>query len=271
MAKSIKELKLEEAQELLSFIGIEDAEKFKDEFNSKFFTKETAVANEDIARAITGKRMKTVESSFLELAKLVDPTVTKAKLGEKPIEENIAEFVPLFSGRFGELETRAKEGNDKRVNDLEKQLQDREKSLTAYKELADKTASEFEGYKAETANSIKSYKIKHQYEALKSQLPWVDDVTDVQRIGFDTFVQSNYQLDLDEKDNLIVKDKDGKPVQSKQKAAMADPMEILDTILDANKLKKNNNVKQNNRIFTQREEPKSGRQLSKDYLSRLPK
>lgn len=270
MAKSIKDLKLEEAQELLSYIGIEDAEKFKDEFNARFFTKEAALTNDEIRKTIVGKRMTEIEGAVLKLGKLVMPDITRSKLSEKAIEENIEELAGAFGSKFTELQELAKAGNDKRVNDLEKQLEDREKSAKAYKELADKIAGEYEGYKTETANSIKSYKINHQYEQLKSQLPWVDDVTDVQRIGFDTFVKSNYQLDLDEKDNLIVKDKDGKPVQSKQKAAMADPMEILDSILDSNKLKKNNNGKQIIRNFTEnRQTEGNGRKLPSTYLDRV--
>lgn len=271
MAK-IKDLKLEEAQELLTFLGIEDSENFKENFSQKFFTKETALASDEIKKAIVGKRMTEIEGSLLKLGKIVDPELTRSKLGEKQIEENIEGFMELFSNKFTELETKASTGNDKKVNDLERMLQDKDKSLLSYKELAEKEAAEKERVVSEYQNGMKSYKINHQFEQYKNKLSWIDEPTDVQRIGFDTKISTSYKFDLDEKDNLVILSADGKPIPSKVKGgAMADPLEILDFELDQNKLKKNNNAKVNSSIFVQpvRQEQSNGKKLPAEYLKRI--
>lgn len=271
MAK-IKDLKLEEAQELLSFLGIEESENFKETFGQKFFTKETALASDEIKKAVTGKRMQEIESSLLKLGKIVDPELTRSKLSERQIEENIDELMGKFTDRFTQLESKASEGNDKRVNDLERMLQDKDKSLLSYKESWEKEAAERGKEKEEFQNGMKSYKINHQFEQYKNKLSWIDEPTDVQRIGFDTKIANSYKFDLDEKDNLIILTADGKPIPSKVKGgAMADPLEILDFELDQNKLKKNNNAKQNNSIFVPpaRQEQGSGKKLPAEYLKRI--
>lgn len=273
MAKKITDLKLEEAQELLTFLGIEDADTFKETFGQKFFTKETALASDEIKRAIVGKRMTEIEGSLLKLGKIVDPELTRSKLGEKQIEENIEGFMELFSNKFTELETKATTGNDKKVNDLERMLQDKDKSLMSYKESWEKEAAERGKEKEDYQNGMKSYKINHQFEQYKNKLSWIDEPTDVQRIGFDTKISSSYKFDLDEKDNLVILTADGKPIPSKVKGgAMADPLEILDFELDQNKLKKNNNAKVNSSIFVQpTDQPQNGRKLPAEYLKRVGK
>ena len=273
MAK-IKDLKLEEAQELLSFIGIEDADNFKETFGKSFFTKETALGSEEIKKAITGKRMQEIEGKLLQLGKIVDPELTRSKLSERQIEENIEDLMSKFSERFTTLETKASEGNDKRVNDLEKMLHDKDKSLLSYKELAEKEAAEKERVVGEYQNGMKTYKINHQFEQYKNKLSWIDEPTDVQRIGFDTKIASSYKFDLDEKDNLVILSSDGSPIPSKVKGgAMADPLEILDYELDQNKLKKNNNAKVNSSIFVQPQvqTQQNGRKLPAEYLKRVSK
>ena len=58
-------------------------------------------------------------------------------------------------------------------------------------------------------------------------------LTDIQRKGFES-VLSEYQFDLDEEENLIVKDKSGNFVPSKQKAgSFADALELMDMLAEA--------------------------------------
>ncbi len=268
MAKTIKDLKPEEKDEILSFIGVDDFDNFKDTFQSKFFTKESAISNEEIQTAITGKRFKEVSAKLHKVAKFLNPDISLNEFNKKTIEENIPEIESLLATRFDEFEQKSKSGNDKRVNDLEKTLQEKEKSLNAYKELAEKEASEKAQIKNEYESGMKSYKIKHQYDQLKSKLSWIDEPTDVQRIGFDTKISSSYQFDLDEKENLQIFTADGKPIPSKSRAGqMADPFEVLDMELDVNKLKKNNNAKQ---IVINNFKPENkGRELLPSYQKRL--
>lgn len=271
MAKKLTELTPEEKDGILSYIGIEDFENFKDEFPKKFLTVDTAINNDKVISAVTGKRVKTIESALLDVFKLVDPTVSKSKLGEKPLETNIEELTGMLNTKFTELETKSKHGNDKRVDDLLKEKEDIQKSYIAEKEVNQRLTSEFDTFKSDSANNIKTYKVNHQITELKVKLPFIDDVTELQRVGFETILNSKYKFDLDENDKLRVLGVDGKPIQSKARAAIAEPYEILEYELEVNKLKKNNNIKQNNSIFTPKNvtPQNNGRQLSIDAQKRM--
>jgi hypothetical protein len=100
----------------------------------------------------------------------------------------------------------------------------------------------------------------------------VDNVSDIQRVGFESYLNSNFQLDLDEKDGLIIKDKEGKLIPNPNKAgSFLSPVEILDQIADKNGLKKKNNVDtRKNVTFAERKPAVDDRKsrLSPTYLKR---
>lgn len=272
MAKKIDDLTIEEAKDLLKYVGIEDAENFKEQFPTKFLTVDSAITNETVIQKVTGKRLGEIAGKLHKVAKFLNPEISLDKFNEKKIEENIPEIENLLQTKFNELQESAKSGNDKKLNDALAQLAEKDKSISSYKELAEKEAAERERVTNEFQTGMKTYKINHQFEQYKSKLNWIDEPTDVQRIGFDTKIGSSYRFDLDEKENLIVLDKEGKPIPSKSHAGkMADPLEILDAELEANKLKKLNNAdNKNNRIFTSATKTEqNGSGLSKAYLKSI--
>lgn len=273
MAKKLADLKPEEKDDILNYLGFEDFENFKDQFPQKFLTVDSAVTNETVIQKVTGKRLGEIAGKLHKVAKFLNPEISLDKFNEKKIEENIPEIEALLQTKFTELQEHAKSGNDKKLNDALTQLAEKDKSINSYKELAEKEAAERERVTNEFQTGMKSYKINHQFEQFKSKLAWIDDPTDVQRIGFDTKIGSSYKFDLDEKENLIVLDKEGKPIPSKVNGGkMADPLEILDAELEANKLKKLNNANnKNSGIFTtaKPELPSNGREFNPDYLKRV--
>lgn len=273
MAKKLADLKPEEMTEILTYIGIEDFENFKDEFPKKFLTVDSAVANETVIQKVTGKRLGEIAGKLHKVAKFLNPEISLDKFNEKKIEENIPEIEALLQTKITELQESAKSGNDKKLNDALRLIEEKDKSIGSYKELAESNASKLEAATNEFTTGMKSYKINHQFEQYKNKLNWIDEPTDVERIGFDTKIGTNYKFDLDEKENLIVLDKEGKPIPSKVNGGkMADPLEILDFELAANKLKKVNNASnKNNGIFTppNRDKSENGRELTSDYERRL--
>lgn len=273
MAKELKDLKLEEAQDILKYLDLSDYENYKDAFGQKYLTVESAVSDERVIQKVTGKRMNEIAGKLHKVAKILNPEMSLNKFNEKVLEENIPEIESLLTSKLTELENKSKDGNDKKLNDVLRELEETKKSNLAYKDLSEKTAQEKEIAISEFQTGIKTYKINHQFEQYKNKLNWIDEPTDVQRIGFDHKINTSYKFDLDEKDNLIILDKEGKPIKSKSKAgSMADPLEILDLELDVNKLKKNNNARPiNNPIFTRQNNTDNGRQLSSDAQKRMGK
>ena len=273
MAKKLTDLKPEEKDEILSYLGFEDFENFKDQFPQKFLTVDSAVTNETVIQKVTGKRLGEIAGKLHKVAKFLNPEISLDKFNEKRIEDNIPEIETLLQTKFNELQESAKSGNDKKLNDALKQLEEKDKSLLSYKELAENNAKKLEENTTNFQANIKKFKVDTQFEQYKSKLNWIDEPTDVQRIGFDTKIGSSYRFDLDEKENLIVLDKEGKPIPSKSHAGkMADPLEILDAELEANKLKKLNNANnKNSSIFTTQtqQQTSNGREFNSDYLKRV--
>lgn len=269
MAKKLADLKPEEKDEILNFLGFEDFDNFKEAFPSKFLTKEAALEDEDIVNKVTARRIGEISSKVLPVFKLVDPDISLNKLKEGRLEDHFKTLEEKARTTFEELKSKASAGNDKKLSDLEKQLEDKDKSILSYKELNERITGEFESYKNETGNSIKSYKINHQLEQAKSKLAWVDDMTDVQRTGYNALLGSKYQFDIDEKDNVVVVGKDGKRIQSKNKADFASLDEILALEADENKLIKKNNAKSGNNTIFVKPTKREGRDLPANYLNRM--
>jgi hypothetical protein len=266
--KKLTDLKPEEKDEILSFLGFEDFDNFKDTFPTKFLTKEAALEDNEIVSRVTARRVSEIASKALPVFKLVDPEFSLNKLKEGRFEDHLLTLEEKAKATLSELKDKASAGNDKKLADLEKALEDKDKSILSYKELNERVSNEFESYKSETGNSIKSFKINHQLEQAKNKIQWVDDMTDVQRTGYNALLSSKYQFDIDEKDNIVVVGKDGKRIQSKNKADFATIEEILELEAEQNKLIKKNNAKSgNNPIFVQRS--KNDKQLPANYLNRV--
>jgi len=267
------ELDLTKAKEIIDYLGIDDLDKFKETIASKFLLKDTAHENEDVRKKVTGDRMQKITSKFLPIAKMIDPDTSHRKISEKNFEDYLDEFAGAFSTKLTSLEEAGRSGNDKKVNELEAMLLDTKKSVTAYKEVADKVTGEFETYKSDASNQFKDYKINHQLGIIKSKIAFVDDITEIQRIGYDTALKNNFKFDLDDKENLIVMDKEGKPVQREDKAAIADPLYILGILAEKNNLMKKNNANQNNLLPLKQNkintEQKNGMTLSASYLKKI--
>jgi hypothetical protein len=237
----------EKALEFIGANGIENEEQFnefKTSFEKKFIPAEIAHEYEDVKNKVFGERARQIISRLNNMGKAIGiDEVSNRKLAESKIEDIIDEFTTITSTKLNELSTKASEGNDKKVNDLMAQIADKDKTVNSYKEALEKVQSEYEGFKGSKEGEIKSYKIGHQLDQVRGQIQWVDNVSDIQRVGFESYLNSNFQLDLDEKDGLIIKDKEGKLIPNPNKAgSFLSPVEILDQIADKNGLKKKNNV-----------------------------
>lgn len=234
---------------VLSFLNVdkieseEDFDNFKQTFNSKFVSKETAHTDEDIKNRVVGKRMGEITSKLVEFGKVLGQDVSFEKLKDKKVEEVITEFSSVVTNSFEELKSKAKEGNDKKLNDLQKELEDKVKSLTSYKEALEQTQGLLAEKESNFQSELKNYKVQTKLKDIRANIPFVDGLNEIQRTGFETIINRDYRFDLDEKDNVIVTDKDGNLVPVKDKAGVfADPMTIFTTVAESNGLLKKNNL-----------------------------
>lgn len=241
----------------LSFLNVdkieteEDFNNFTEAFNQKFVPKETAHEYDDVKAKVIGKRMGEINSQLVAFGKAIGQDVSYEKLKEKKVEEVLSDFSNVVSTRFQELESKAKDGHDKKLNDLQKELEEKSKSVTSYKEALEQVQTQLQEKESQFTNEIKNFKIQTKLKDVKASVNWVDGITDVQRAGFDTIIGSNYRFDLDENDNVVVTDKDGKLIPLKDKAgAFADVNSVFASVAEQNGLVKKNNLDYNKKVVT---------------------
>lgn len=261
MAKTVEEL-----QKLLDYVGIEaeTEDDFKKSFDEKFMSKEAHKTD-------IGQRFTNIDSAFLETYKLIDPSISSRKMAAVRFEDNLTNFKEKLVSVLKEKDDAAKSGNDKKVNDLTKLLEDKEKSLSAYIEANENLKSEFESFKTDSESKFKNYKLSDRYNKVKSQIAFVDNADRFKMRGYEDTLKEEYLFDLDENDELIVKGKDGKPVANKSKAGhFLSPKEVMEMMAEEAELLKKNNAKSGVVIpaKTERQEVNGTRQLSPEYLKK---
>jgi len=242
----------------LEFIGIdkieteEDFNQFKETFNSTFVPRKTAHEDEEIRGKAVANRIGQLNSKLVDFGKSIGMDVSFEKLREKKLEDVLDEYKETVTGKFSTLESKVKEGADKKFNDLHAQFEEAQKSINSYKEANETLQSQLSEKENQFQNEIKSFKVGSMLKDIKGSIAWVDGMNDVQRAGFDTLLNSSYRFDL-EGDNLKVTDKDGNLIPNKDKAGtFLDAQSVIKGLADANGLLKKNNLKDTKKsnIFT---------------------
>jgi len=234
-----------ELAEIKQFLALPDEidslDKFKEHFNSSYISKDKAHLDDEVKRKATGDVIRRISSKVAN--ELGDFGIKTTDFEGKPFEEVISVAAQNAKQKIQEL-TESQGKPDKRYQDLETQFSTLKQERDQYKTKLDETVGTFESFKAQKENEVKTWKVGIKLQDVRSKVPFVDGLTDIQRKGFES-VLGEYQFDLDDKDELIVKDKNGNFVPSKQKAgAFADAYELMDTLAEANGLKKKNNAKE---------------------------
>jgi len=234
-----------ELAEIKQFLGLPDEvdslDKFKEHFNSSYISKDKAHLDDTVYNKAAGDVLRRVGSKVSQ---------NFGDFGIKTTDFEGKNFYEVLDGLGASVKTKFQELQesqgkpDKRYADLETQFNTVKQEKDQYKSKLDEVVGQFDQFKAQKDNEVKTWKVGIKLNDVKSQIPFVDGLTDIQRKGFES-VLSEYQFDLDEKENLIVKDKSGNFVPSKQKAgSFADALELMDMLAEANGLKKKNNAKE---------------------------
>lgn len=267
-------IKTEITDKLLSFFSLENdeqAEQFLNQFNEKFIEVDKAHTLQAVKDRAIGERMRQLTSGVLDVVKIFDPSVSFRSLEKESLEENLKLAKTKAEGYKSDLDVKLKDGSDKRVNDLMKEIEDKNKTIESYKSASETVSAEYEAFKNSSQEEIKNYKINHQIDNLKSKMTFRDDITDIERTGFQTFLNSNYNFSLNEQDEVIAKDKNGELIKNKNKAGtFLSPLEVFNLIAEENKLLKKNNADINKKnIFVPKSDEGQKNKLPENYLKRV--
>lgn len=259
---ALKDIKTEDLISALGF-KVEDAESvtlddIKNHVDTSYVLRENILKDDEINRKITGKTLGSLATKAAQTFGFKHSEIDGKQLVE------IFEMVKTANeARVAELEEKAGKGNDKKVEELQKTLLQKE----AEKKLAEDGLKQWEEkYNAESGNweaKLKQYKLSDKVSKVKDSLKdkFTEDFTknELVKTGFESYLSSTYDFDLDEKDNVIVKAKDGSIVKSKKTVGHAATLdEILLTEMDAKGVLKKNNANDNKKVITFAQEPITG-------------
>lgn len=214
---------------LIEYLGM-DSEKvktledFKENFESSFVRTNALSERKDliepIVSSIYGKRLGLTEVALKKLAKEHSLEYNTEDLKDKKIEE-LAEFfvnkaLTSRASYVEDLEKKIKSTNTDAVKEWEAKLLKTEQKLKDEKELLKKTAEDFEKFKIDSNNKIKSFQIDYLSKDYMSKLKLKKDITPIEKEGFNAILSQKYIKDLDENGDLIVRDKNNKRIPNEK-------------------------------------------------------
>jgi archaellum component FlaC len=238
--------------EINQFLGWNPAEgedgldKFQEFFSSKFIAKDKAITDPDIISKMEGRRIGSINTTFNRLfgERL---GLNADQLKESKLEDVLTTLKDKWDGEVSEIKSKSKDGTDKRLSDMQKQLEDKDKSISSYKSTLEKLETDFNQFKDNSTSEMNDYMVNHQLSEQLSKLNFKDGISEIEKAGFKTIIGGSLKFQLDENRKLVVRDANGDPIASKKSAAEhATPVEALVQLADQNSLLRKNNASNQN-------------------------
>ena len=246
-------LELKDLQEFVKYIGIDiDLEKttvqdLKAQFEPKYLAKEHAHTNEEIRSKVAGEYFNKNTNYIKKLWDLPTEKVQDKDGKTLPLETILSNIKESVDSQLTELKTQAHSTNDKKVNDLSAQLQEKSKDFEQLQQEFTKTIQQKESTIQQYQKSIYEKDLQQLLQKEKSQVPLSQNVSPLTLKGFEVELHNKYNFELNEKgDSIVIKDKEGQLVFSKEKAGQpATAKEIYELEAKSNNLLKlNDNINQ---------------------------
>lgn len=221
-----------EAKEIISYLGL-DADKIKsiDDLKKEFpnqFVKATELKERTdlinpIVDSYVGKRLGSLDVDLKRTAKEngIELSEDEQKMKVEDLTKTIlSKAVGTYKGQIAELKDKLDKGSNEVVKDWESKFNKLNQKLSEKESLLESTKSAYEKLQADSANQIKSFQITHSKKDIlaKVESKFKKNLSPLEREGFNTIIEKNYQLDLDEKEGLIVRNKDGKRIPNEKVA-----------------------------------------------------
>lgn len=248
-----------ELKDLLKTLDLEDAkdlESFKEKFKTKFITRNDAINDDEVKSHLTGK----ITGAIKTLAKRTFG-LTNQEIEGKQWEDIIELGASKKEATIEDLKKVTSQTSEQSLKDLQLKLEKANESNTELKKANELLSNTYTNEKGEWEGKYKGLKVTNHLENAKSKLSskLISELSQVQRIGFDASLKENLVIDFDEKDEIIVKGKDGKRIPNPAKVGTyLNLEEALE--FEADKLglvKKNNGAGTNQQFFQQ---PNQGQQ-----------
>lgn len=240
-----------ELKDLLKTLDLEDAkdiESFKEKFRSKFISRNEAINDDEVKSHLTGK----ITGALKTLAKRTFG-LTNQEIDGKQWEDIIELGAAKKEATIEELKKQSSQTSEETLKELQSKLEKANKANIELKENNDLLTTTYNNDKSGWEGKFKEFKIKNHLETAKSKLSnkMLSELSQVQRLGFDASLKDNLIIDMDDKEEIVVKNREGKRIPNPAKVGTyLNLEEALE--LEADKLgliKKNNGNNTNQQLF----------------------
>lgn len=215
-----------DAKEILDFLGVdaESIDQFKEQFGSKYFTEQQIHSNKDLLNRFTGKTMGKAKTNLLNNARDLDIPFTAHEFDDVPIEETAKILKQrqkdAYEAKLTELKGQLGKTGEEAIKPYQEKISKYEQSLADELKAKKQIAADFEAFKQESENKIKSTRIDYFKKDLMTSIDY-DPTTikdDLKRKGWESHVAENFRFDFDEQDQPIIMDKTGSKIKNPKKA-----------------------------------------------------
>ncbi|MES2592395.1 MAG: hypothetical protein V4608_10950 [Bacteroidota bacterium] len=238
-----------ELKDISEYTGIKFEDlKTVDEFKAAFdkdFIKQSAITEEsEPVKKILGKVFGTLENDIKKVAKGFELDIdfesddfkANKKVNDK-FKFVLGKYDEKNKATIADLTAKAGLGNDDKVRELQTKWEKATQKAKETETLLNSTKTEFEQYKTNTVNEIKTKTLSSIKKEIYAKAKFLPDANEFTKKGFLTSFEEKYNFDLDENENPFITTKKGeKIISSKVAGAFKTPAEVLEEELISAKL-----------------------------------
>jgi len=215
-----------EGKEILDFLGVEaeNLDEFKEKFTGKYFTEKQIHSDPKLIGKFTGKTMGNIKKAILNDFRESEVPFTQGEFDDADLETVVKTLKSrqseLYNSKLEEVKSQVGKSGEEAIKPWQEKLSKYEQALADEKKAKQEIAGQFEQFKGEAENKIKSTRISYFQKDLMGSIE-IDPIAkkDPLKIkGWNSHVQENFKFDFDENDNPIILDKTGSKIKNPKKA-----------------------------------------------------
>lgn len=180
--------------------------------------RKVAHTDEDITKAVIGKRMNVIEQTIGK-----EYGLTADEMKDKKVEDLIGIGAKKFKTEIQTLKESASPDTkewDKKLSTLQKEKDTLQQMLKDNEQIILQKDQEYTGI-------IKTITLNTKMEKLKSGIEFSETATELSKKGFDAVLNEKYKWDLDESGEIVATDLNGEKIPNEKKTAFLSPLEVL--------------------------------------------
>ena len=245
-----------ELKSFLDFVGIESTDDMTQEdlhqkFADAFVKRDTASQDESIVKSVIGKHLGSLDTNIRRIAKENGVEITddlKNSKVEDLLSHTLNGINASHTAKINELTAQMDNAD---VDAIRSEWSEKYTKLEGkYNDtlgLLNDTKTQFETFKSQKDNEIRDFKLSTTLSKHYGDANYKSDITDIEKVGFRTYMDNKYKADFDENGNpFMVNRQTGERIKNEKK--MGEFMGIGDIInmeLSAQKLMAVNNTAEN--------------------------